>query len=169
MQDRGSPVAVRIAERGEIDHLARLWHEGWHDAHASFAPAEVVKARTVESFAERLAAALPDTFVMGRADPLGSPPAGFFMLKGDQLKSFYVARAERGSGAAATLLAAAEAELARRGFDRPWLACGIGNDRAARFYEKCGWRNAGVRAYGSVTKGGVVEVQVWRFEKPTRG
>jgi hypothetical protein len=64
-----------------------------------------------------------------------------------------------------TLMAAAETELARRGGRPPWLACGIGNDRAARFYQKAGWRNAGKVPYGSVTSGGKVEVMVWRFER----
>jgi hypothetical protein len=37
-----------------------------------------------------------------------------------------------------TLMAAAEAERVRRGITRPWLACAIGDDYAARFYEKAG-------------------------------
>jgi hypothetical protein len=64
-----------------------------------------------------------------------------------------------------TLMAAPEAELARRGITRPWLACGVGKDRAKRFYEKAGWRNAGKVPYRSVTRDGAVEVMVWRFER----
>jgi hypothetical protein len=25
---------VKSADAAEIDHLARLWHDGWHEAHA---------------------------------------------------------------------------------------------------------------------------------------
>ena len=88
------------------------------------------------------------------------------MLKGDELYQFYVARAARGSGVADALMEAAEAELARRGVATPWLACGIGNDRAARFYEKRGWVNARRQTNRLETPEGVFEFEVWRFEKP---
>ena len=153
--------AVRAADVGEIDHLARLWHEGWQDAHAALAPPGLVRARTLESFRERLAAALADTFVIG---PPGAP-SGFYMLKGDELYQFYVARAARGSGVAAALIADAEARLAGRGVATAWLACGIGNDRAARFYEKCGWVRARTQVNRLETPDGVFEIEVWRYEK----
>ena len=128
-------MAVRAAEAHEVDHLARLWHQGWHDAHAAFAPAGLVRARTLDSFRDRLAAALADTFIIGTP----GAPSGFYMLKDDELYQFYLAREARGSGIAAVLLADAEARLAKRGIITEWLACAIGIDRAARFYEKCGW------------------------------
>jgi hypothetical protein len=34
-----------------------------------------------------------------------------------------------------------------------WLACAIGNDRAARFSEKSGWRRAVIVAYDADTGG----------------
>ena len=154
-------LTVRPADASEVDHLARLWHQGWHDGHGHIAPAGLVKARTLERFRQRLAAALPDTFVAG----LPGAPEGFFMLKGDELYQFYVARAARGSGVADMLMDAAEAELARRGVATPRLACGIGNDRAARFYEKCGWMNARTQTNRLETPEGVFEIQVWRYEK----
>lgn len=162
-------MQIKEAKQADIPALARLWHEGWHDGHGAFSPLALVAARTEASFAERLAGALPEIFVLGEADIPDAPPAGFFLLRGDELYQFYVARQMRGTGAAMTLMAAAEAELLRRGITRPWLACAIGNDRAARFYEKAGWRNVGMRPYGSVTKDGPVEVMVWRFERaPSR-
>jgi GNAT superfamily N-acetyltransferase len=154
-------LIVRLADASELDHLARIWHQGWHDAHAHIAPAGLVQARTLERFRERLAAALPDTFVIG---PKGAPD-GFVMLKGDELYQFYVARSARGTGTAGTLMEGAEAELARRGVTHPWLACGIGNDRAARFYEKRGWVNARTMTSRLGTPEGVFEIEVWRFEK----
>jgi len=156
---------IRTAEGGEIDHLARLWHEGWRDGHGAIAPAGLVKVRTLESFAERLAAALADTFVAG---PVGAP-AGFFMLRGDEVYQFFVARPARGSGFATSLMAGAEAELARRGIATAWLDCAVGNDRAARFYQKCGWREARKQVNRLETTEGVFEVPHWRFEKVVRG
>ena len=158
---RARSMSVRAADVGEIDHLARVWHQGWNDAHAALAPAGLVRARTLESFRDRLAAALADTFVAG---PL-STPSGFHMLKGDELYQFYVARSARGSGVAAALIADAEARLAARGVTTAWLACAIGNDRAARFYEKCGWVRAGTTVNRLETADGVFEVEVWRYEK----
>ena len=157
-------MKVRRAETADLEALARLWHESWRDGHAHIAPAGLIKARTPESFAERIAAALPDTFVSGPEEA----PLGFFILKGDELYQFFVARAVRGTGVAATLLAAAEAELARRGVATAWLACAVGNDRAARFYGKCGWRNARTQVVRLETAEGMFEVEHWRFEKEVR-
>ena len=126
----------------------------------SFALAGLVRARTLDSFRERLAAALADTFVIG---PPGVP-FGFYMLKGDAL-SVLVARKARGSGIATTLIADAEARLAGCGVATAWLACGIGNDRAARFYEKCGWVRARTQVNRLETPDGVFEFEVWRYEK----
>ena len=158
---RARSMSVRAADVGEIDHLARLWHEGWRDAHAALAPAGLVRARTLDSFRDRLAAALADTFFIGPPDA----PSGFYMLKGDELYQFYVAREARGSGIAAVLLADAEARLAERGVTTAWLACAIGNDRAARFYERCGWARARTQVNRLETPDGLFEFEVWRYEK----
>jgi ribosomal protein S18 acetylase RimI-like enzyme len=71
----------------------------------------------------------------------------------------------RGSGAAAALMADAEARLSAAGVETAWLACAVGNARAERFYEKCGWRRAGTMIYQSETPNGVFPVEVWRYEK----
>src|SRR3954469_14904721 len=70
-------MAVRPAQAADIDHLARLWHQGWNDAHGTLAPQGLVRARTLESFRERLVAALADTRVGG---PVGQP-SGLCMIK----------------------------------------------------------------------------------------
>jgi ribosomal protein S18 acetylase RimI-like enzyme len=152
---------IRPAERDEIDHLALLWHKGWQDAHASLAPPGLVRARTLESFRERLAAALDDTRVAG---PAGAP-LGLCMLKDDELYQLYVARAARGSGVAAALIADGEGRLSARGVTTAWLACAVGNDRAARFYEKCGWVRARTTVNRLETQDGVFELEIWRYEK----
>src|SRR5262245_47198995 len=153
---------VRAVEEREIDHLAQLWFDGWQDAHAAIVPASLKRVRTLENFRARLHIGLPDVRVIG---PPGSPIA-FYMLKDAELYQFYVAPAARGTGVAATLIADAEATLARKGVDVAWLACAIGNDRAARFYEKCGWHRAGTMLNELDTSNGVFELEVWRYEKP---
>jgi GNAT superfamily N-acetyltransferase len=157
-------MTTRPAATDDIAPLARLWHDGWQDGHAHIAPEGLRKARTLESFHERLGAAMGDTFVIG---PVGSPLA-FFMLKDDELYQFYVGRDARGSNVAPALMRAAEAELARRGHTAVWLACGVGNDRAARFYDKSGWRNARTMTNVLETQDGTFEIEVWRYEKDVR-
>ena len=154
-------MTIRPADPNEIDHLAQLWHDGWQDAHARLAPPGLVRARTLASFRDRLAAALADTRVAG---PPGAP-LGLCMLKDDELYQLYVGRAARGSGVAAALIADGEARLAARGVATAWLACAVGNDRAARFYEKCGWHRARTTVNVLETQDGVFEIAIWRYEK----
>jgi ribosomal protein S18 acetylase RimI-like enzyme len=157
-------MPVRPAQESEIDHLAGVWHEGWHEAHARILPEELTRLRTRERFAERIRAALPNVRVAG---PLGSP-VGFCILKGDELYQLYVAAAARGTGLASALVADAEARLAEQGTETAWLACAVGNDRAARFYGKCGWSRVGTVVYAAETPGGTMPLEVWRYEKRLR-
>ena len=152
---------VRNAEEGEIDRLAKTWYDGWQDAHAEIVPAELKRARTLASFRDRMRDGLSNVRVVG---PPGSP-LGFAMLKGDELYQLYVSAEARGSGAAAALIADAEARLAASGVKTAWLACAIGNERAARFYEKSGWHRAGTFVSELETIDGIIPLEVWRYEK----
>jgi GNAT superfamily N-acetyltransferase len=152
---------VRAAEEGEIDLLARIWYDGWQDAHARIVPAELTRLRTLESFRERLRAALPNVRVVG---PSGEP-VGFCIVQGNELYQLFVTARSRGSGVAAALIADAEARLADSGAGTAWLACAIGNERAAKFYEKCGWRRVGTMVNQLQTSSGTFPLEVWRYEK----
>lgn len=151
---------LRDAEQVEIGHLAKVWYDGWQDAHAQIVPAELTQLRTLESFASRLQAALPNIRVVG---PVGAP-VGFCIVKGDELYQLFVSAQSRGSGVAAALIADAEARLSENG-ELAWLACAIGNARAARFYERCGWRRAGTMVNHLETSNGTFLLEVWRYEK----
>jgi ribosomal protein S18 acetylase RimI-like enzyme len=154
-------MMMRAPETSEIGHLAQLWHDGWRDAHAGIVPAELMRRRTLARFRERLDEGFRDLWVAG---PSGAAN-GFYMLKGDELYQFYVAAEARGSGFATMLIADAEARLAGRGIGIAWLACAIGNDRAARFYEKAGWHRAATMTSQLDTPEGVFPLEVWRYEK----
>ena len=69
---------------------------------------------------------------------------------------------------AAVLIADAEAHLREAGVDTAWLACAVGNERAARFYEKCGWLRTGTVTEDVVVPGGTFPLEVWRYEKSLR-
>jgi GNAT superfamily N-acetyltransferase len=155
---------VRDAEGGELDRLARLWYDGWQDAHAAILPAELKRLRTLESFRERLQDALPYIRVAGPAEA----PLGFTIVKGDELYQLFVARGARGTGIAAALIDDAEARLFHNGVTTAWLACAIGNERAARFYEKRGWSRVGTMVNRLSTPEGEYLLEVWRYEKKLR-
>ena len=152
---------VRDAEEHEIDVLTTIWHDGWNDAHAEILPAALKRVRTFERLRARLHEALRTVRVAG---PSGAP-VGFSMIKDDELYQLYVSAQARGSGVATALIADAEARLAAAGFKTAWLACAIGNDRAARFYEKSGWRRVGNMINHLETPAGVFDLEVWRYEK----
>jgi len=155
---------VRAAEEREIDQLARLWYDAWQDAHAPIVLAELTRLRTLESFKQRLEAAFSDLRVVG---PIAAA-VGLCVIKDDELYQLFVSAQSRGAGVAAALIADAEARLSARGVETAWLACAIGNDRAARFYEKCGWRRAGVVVSQLETPTGIFPLEVWRYEKSLR-
>ena len=116
---------------------------------------------TIESFRDRLFAALPRIRVVGEPQS----PLGFCIVKDDELYQLFVAREARGSGVAAALIADAEDRLAASGVRTAWLACAIGNDRAARFYEKRGWHRVGTMINHAETQEGPFLLEVWRYEK----
>jgi len=152
---------VREAQISEIGPLATIWYDGWQDAHARILPVELAHLRTRESFKERLRVALPSVRVVGPANL----PLGFCMLRGAELYQLYVSSQARGSGVAAALIVDAEARLSNSGVHTAWLACAIGNERAARFYEKCGWHRAGTVIEHLEVANGTFPLEVWRYEK----
>ena len=54
-------MQVRPAAAAEIDRLAQLWHDAWHESHAPLSPPYLTRLRTLENFRERLQAILPPT------------------------------------------------------------------------------------------------------------
>jgi ribosomal protein S18 acetylase RimI-like enzyme len=145
----------------EIDRLASIWYEGWQDAHARILPQELARHRTLASFRARLQSAFASVRVAG------SPGAscGFCMTHGDEVDQLYVSADARGSGVAAALLADAERRIAALGGRVAWLACAIGNERAARFYQRNGWRRIGNMVSRLPTPEGEFPLEVWRYEK----
>jgi ribosomal protein S18 acetylase RimI-like enzyme len=154
-------VKLRDAESADVPRLAQIWYDGWQDAHAEILPAELKRRRTPESFRDRLAAGLADVRVAG---PVGAP-VGFCMRKEAELYQLYVSAETRGSGLAKALVDDAEQKFLEEGIETAWLACAIGNERAARFYEKCGWRRVGVMTSQLPTQEGIFPLDVWRYEK----
>lgn len=149
---------VKPAIAADIPAIAALWHEGWIQGHAAIAPAALAALRTSQEFSTRAKAHLKHTQVAW----VDGKMAGFFLIDRDEIYQFYVAKEFQGTGLATELLNKAEASL---GHGLKWLACSVGNDRAARFDEKCGWEQAGTIPYEVETEEGPMMVEVWRYEK----
>lgn len=154
-------IPIRPAEDADLDPLARLWHDGWQDGHRAGLPERIRRDRTLASFRARLKEHWARLRVLG---PVGDP-LGFSLIKGSELDQFYLAPAARGTGLAAVLMNDAEAIMAAAGVTTASLVCAIGNDRAARFYEKAGWRNTGVRGVTFDLDDGPCALDIWWFEK----
>lgn len=154
-------MEVRAPLESEVDQLARIWFDAWQDGHAGLMPPELIETRTLENFRGRMQDDLGLTRVAG---PPGAP-VGFCVIKEDELYQLFVAKEARGLGAAAALLAEGESRLATSGVEVAWLSCAIGNERAARFYEKCGWSRTGNIHIPLDTVRGPIELEVWRYEK----
>jgi GNAT superfamily N-acetyltransferase len=152
---------IRNAESNELDALARLWYDAWQDGHAAVVPDELKRFRTYEYFRGRIEEKLFGLRVFG---PVGEP-LGFCFVKDDELEQLFVSAAARGKGVAAELVSDAEKSLAANGITTAWLTCAIGNDRAASFYEKSGWHRAGNMFNNIETPDGLIELEVWRYEK----
>lgn len=144
----------------DVEQVATLWHQGWHDGHASIVPSALTKLRTLESMRTRTAQNLEETRIAIRDGQV----LGFSMLRVAELYQFYVSPQARGTGVALGLFRDAETHLRAAGHRKVWLDCAVGNDRAARFYAKAGWRNAGEVTSDLDTSEGHFALTVWRFE-----
>jgi GNAT superfamily N-acetyltransferase len=137
-------TTIRPAVAADMAAVADLWHEGWHDGHAGRVPDGLTAARTLAAFHERTPPRVADTTVA--LDEAGGL-LGFVMVVDDEVEQVFVGRAARGSGLAEELLVEAERQVALAGHGEAWLAVVVGNARARRFYERCGWHDAGDLPY----------------------
>lgn len=154
-------MSVRPAQAPDLAPLARLWHQGWRDAHLPLVPKALATRRTLDSFIDRMALALPRVRTLG---PVGAP-LGFHLIKDDELNQLYVDEAYRGAGIATMLVVDAEERLLEADVATPWLACPIGNARAARFCQKVGWTLARAQTIPTEIPGGWYPFRIWRYEK----
>jgi len=154
-------MTIRDTRADDVKALASLWHDGWHDGHALHVPQELVQLRTPDSFLDRTASHLAAMRVL----ELSGIPAGFYYLTDNELDQFYVAANARGTGAAALLIADAEERFREAGIANAWLACAVGNIRAARFYEKSGWHRVRTMTFNAEIPAGSLPLEAWRYEK----
>lgn len=141
--------------------LARLWHQGWIDGHVAVVPAELSALRTLTSFQQRAS----DNRTITRVAKDSGALLGFRMVKDDEIYQMYVGSAARGQGVAQLLMQDGEATIKAAGHSTAWLSCAIGNERAARFYNKQGWTMMREETVELDTLGAPFPLRLWRFEK----
>ncbi|SDX36017.1 Ribosomal protein S18 acetylase RimI [Amycolatopsis xylanica] len=154
-------VTVRPATSADVPAVAKIWRDGWHDAHLGHVPDGLVEVRTDESFATRAAEQVGETVVA----VVGGVLAGFVMVIADEVEQVYVSADHRGAGVAAVLLTAAEQVVVRNGHGKAWLAVVEGNTRARRFYERQGWIDEGPFDHHAPSADGLILVPAHRYVK----
>ena len=131
-------LGIRTPQESELDHLAKIWYDGWQDAHADILPQELKDDRTFESFRERLPALFADTRVIG---PVGRPVCkldlGSQGAAGVVLEGVFTVREARGAGLAAGIVATVGHDEGRA---LPQISLHVGSDNepARRAYERAG-------------------------------
>ncbi len=154
-------VRLRPAGPDAAATVAESWRTGWRDAHIGNVPAELVAARTEESFLDRAVESVAKTTVA----MVGAELAGFSMLAGDEVEQLYVAGRHRGAGVADALLSHAEQSIKTAGHRAAWLAVVPGNVRARRFYERMGWTDDGRFEHLAPGPDGPIPVPAHRYRK----
>ncbi|HIW62028.1 MAG TPA: GNAT family N-acetyltransferase [Candidatus Stackebrandtia excrementipullorum] len=158
-------TVVRRARTDDVTAVAKIWYEGWRDGHLGNVDEELVRVRTPESFHERAAARVDDTLVI----TVGEKVAGFVMVVADEVEQVYVGRPHRGTDVSPRLLSAAEAQVGKSGHDIAWLAVVPGNERARRFYRRCGWTDKGPFDYTAQVGTGTTVIPAHRYTKVLNG
>lgn len=125
---------IRTLIPNDRDELIKIWHGGWHDAHANVVPKDVLRYRTVECFWAWFRSSTDQFHVA-----VDNKVLGFVSTQGSEVVKLYVDPTARGTGMASELLTYGERELHNRGVTDAELFCTVGNARAQRFYDREGW------------------------------
>jgi ribosomal protein S18 acetylase RimI-like enzyme len=137
-----SEPTLRPATVEDVDVVAEIFHQGWHDVHPGRVPDGLTERRTPEAFHDRVAERIAETDETTVAEVDGVV-AGFVMVSGDEAEQVYVDREFRGTTVATLLLTEAERQIAAGGHDVAFLVVVRGNDRAQAFYARQGWVDEG--------------------------
>ena len=126
---------IRPARHDDNSAIIRIWHAGWHDAHARLVPEYLLEYRKIAHFWYWLESSTDQFFVATS----GGTVVGFVATKGAEIVKLYVALTARGTGTAAALLAFGERNIADSGVTDAFLYSTAGNIRAESFYRRNGW------------------------------
>ena len=132
---------IRKAEPQDLSALARLWFDGWTEAHRDHVPEGLTALRTNDAFHTRLINFADLLRMAGTAEE----PLGLCAIKENEIDQLYVSPKARGTGLAAELLKDGETRIKNTGAQAALLYCLSKNLPAKRFYEKQGWINSEIK------------------------
>ncbi|WP_425404511.1 N-acetyltransferase family protein [Hwanghaeella sp.] len=156
-------IILRPATVEDIEEVAAVWHDAWHDGHGELVSPPWRRLRDRENFRMRAPGLIPNMILA--YDEEAQAICGFVVPEEDQIEDLFVAAPYRGTGTAARLLRAGEEKLAAAGVALAQLECTQRNDRAQRFYEKMGWRVARAGTQEVDTPEGRQSLDIWVMEK----
>ncbi|MCI2238346.1 GNAT family N-acetyltransferase [Paenibacillus sp. TRM 82003] len=146
---------VRPATLDDAGDLARIHVDTWRTTYTGLIPQVVLAAMTLDRAVERWQAVLPlhtPHHCLLAEDPAGDA-TGFVRCGPSrdeeasgttgEIQALYVQSTSWSTGTGRALLKAAEKELLADGFTEATSWVLAGNDRARRFYQRCGWRTDG--------------------------
>lgn len=152
----GIPATVRTATVDDARAISVVQVETWRAAYAHLMPEALLRRMDVDRNAERRAETWAERHRDPRVVDLVAERDGDVVgwacvgptdqddLPGHgQLFAIYALERAWSSGVGHALMVAAEQRLRAAGFDRACLYVLDGNDRAAGFYERHGWREDG--------------------------
>jgi GNAT superfamily N-acetyltransferase len=158
-------LAIRPQTLDDIPAVAALHVRAWQAGYAGMIPAEVLNALDPAVLADRRRqwhghAEFQTLLALDGPEIIGFTTFGPYRLQQNrtevdptvgEVNAIYLEPARIGTGVGRTLMAAALAELARRGFREVRLWVLEKNHRSRRFYEKAGFAKDGEQATFDVT------------------
>lgn len=128
-------MKIEPAQSSHYQQMIKIWHDGWHEAHAELVPKSILKFRDYIHFWEWLRSSSSEFFVGTEENWV----IGFIAIKGSEVDKLFVTPSARGSGTASTLLEFGRRRIAAAGNTVAYLYCTAGNLRAEAFYRREGW------------------------------
>jgi hypothetical protein len=103
-------ISLRGAMPGDLEAIARIWHQGWFDGHLGHVPDVLLPYRRLADFRLRVPGRIEATTVATE----DSRVVGFLTVHDDEVEQVYLAESARGGGAAGALLEEGERRIAAR-------------------------------------------------------
>lgn len=149
-------------DEGQIEELARFFHNIWHETQAPLQDTRKAKYRPILFFRNRVEQRAKTTLVALADNHI----IGSVCWTNGSLNSLFVKVDFRGQGIGERLCQMAELEMALTGATHFELDCIFGNFAARRFYERQGWRVDREDVSIDETPEGEIETRHWMMVKP---
>ena len=154
-------ITIRRGIPTDVEPIARLHHDVWHETQAPFQPDVVRASRDLDFFRSRVAVFTGPPLVAER----GTEVVGFCGWDHGYIGQLYLARDVRGQGVGRRLLQATETALLESGATEARLVVLAGNTEARLFFERNAWRVVNEQPIQIDTNSGPVQVGAWHMAK----